>query len=161
MDFDPLDVLTAAELDDLVENDQALAAGTGLNDASVTPAKRTGGFYIGEITGATLGSTGNKAVTGVGFTPKMVRFTLRTPSAGTTSAINGTGGMTPTFQFFTINFSSATASRRTGSTTACIGWTDDTTTQLSCSYVSMDADGFTINVATASSIFPVVYEAHG
>lgn len=39
MDFVPFDILTAEELDDVVENIEALAAGTGLNDASVTAAK--------------------------------------------------------------------------------------------------------------------------
>lgn len=37
MNFTPFDVLTAAELDDLVENDQALAAGTGLDTGAIKP----------------------------------------------------------------------------------------------------------------------------
>lgn len=39
MDFTPFDVLPAASLDDMVENIEALAAGTGLNDAVITPNK--------------------------------------------------------------------------------------------------------------------------
>lgn len=38
MDFTAFDVLTADQLDDLVENDQALAAGTGLNTNAVPGA---------------------------------------------------------------------------------------------------------------------------
>lgn len=39
MDFTPFDVLPASELDDMVENIEALAAGTGLNVSAVTPEK--------------------------------------------------------------------------------------------------------------------------
>lgn len=39
MDFTALNVLTAAELDDFVENIEALADGSGLDDASITNAK--------------------------------------------------------------------------------------------------------------------------
>lgn len=39
MSFTPFDPLTAAELNDLVENIEALAAGTGLNDAVITASK--------------------------------------------------------------------------------------------------------------------------
>ena len=41
MSFSPFAILTAAEMNDLVENDQALAAGTGLNDGAVTGTKLT------------------------------------------------------------------------------------------------------------------------
>ena len=50
---------------------------------SVGPAARTGGFFIGTISGSTvLNTTGNKAITGVGFTPKLVRFSVL-PTAST------------------------------------------------------------------------------
>lgn len=39
MSFSPFAILTAAEMNDLVENDQALAAGTGLNSNVVTASK--------------------------------------------------------------------------------------------------------------------------
>lgn len=39
MDFVPFDILTAEELDHMVANDQALAAGTGLNDLAIATAK--------------------------------------------------------------------------------------------------------------------------
>lgn len=53
MDFTPFDILTAAELDDLVENDQALAAGTGLNASAVTYDKVANGFAIQTVTTTT------------------------------------------------------------------------------------------------------------
>lgn len=39
MSFSPFDILTADEMNDLVENDQALAAGTGLDNGSITSSK--------------------------------------------------------------------------------------------------------------------------
>jgi hypothetical protein len=41
--FTPFDPLPASDLNDIVENVEALAAGTGLNDASVTPVKLQSG----------------------------------------------------------------------------------------------------------------------
>lgn len=43
MSFSPFAILTADEMNDLVENDQALAAGTGLNDSAITTAKIANG----------------------------------------------------------------------------------------------------------------------
>lgn len=117
-------------------------------------------FFIGEIAAATLGTTGNKAITGVGFTPKLVRFLVITPAA-VTAAVYGMGSMTAQAQFFSTSYASGTNLRRTGSTVNCIGWTDNTSSQLICTYLSMDADGFTITVNTASSTFAVAYEAYG
>lgn len=131
-------------------------------DDAVTPAKRSGGYYIGTISGATLGSTGNKAITGVGFTPKIVRFKVL-PTAGTTSTVDGSGSMTSAAQFAHATASSTSGpsfSRRSETNLACL-WlaAGSTSASMAFSYVSMDADGFTINVVTASSSFPVAFEA--
>lgn len=128
-------------------------------DSAVTPDKRSGGYAAGIIAGATLGSTGNKTITGLGFTPKLVRFTV-IPTTNTTTALMGFGAMTTSTQFYSTMAAASAAQRRNGSTSACIGWTDTTTTLLEASYVSMDSDGFTINVTTAGSNFPVAYEAY-
>jgi hypothetical protein len=129
---------------------------------AVTPAKRTGGFYIGTIAGATLGTTGNKAVTGVGFTPKLVKFTILASASANTSRV-GYGSMTASAQFATWTADTATAGTGNGYTTRCIAWgtQGSSTAVLECSYVSMNADGFTINVDTASSSFAVSYECYG
>ena len=130
-------------------------------DSAITPVKRSGGFKIGTIAAASvLNTTGNKAITGVGFTPKLVRFTIMTGGASTTNSIVGSGAMTSSNQYLVTSFASTTASRRLSSTTNCIAWTDATTSQLVAAYVSMDADGFTINVSVASSSFDVAYEAY-
>lgn len=133
-------------------------------DAAVTPEKRSGGFKIGTIAGASvLNTTGNKAITGVGFTPKLVRFTIL-PTAATTSATMAVGAMTATSQYIMgASSSSSPAYAKNNSTSACLGWLTQgsTTFTLLASYVSMDADGFTINVSAASSTFDAAYEAYG
>lgn len=62
MDFTPFDVLTAAELDDLVENIEALAAGTGLNDNSIAARSlSTSAIFLGQtsVGGAFTTSSGS------------------------------------------------------------------------------------------------------
>lgn len=129
----------------------------------VTSKQRQGGFYIGTISGATLGTTGNKAITGVGFTPKMVRFSsLPTSSTGATNT--ALGAMTASSQYVVLNATDTSTGRgRYSSTSYCIGLVGpgSSTPFLLASYVSMDADGFTINVATASSAFDIAYECYG
>ena len=140
----------------------AAIAGSKLADASVTPVKRSGGFFIGTIAGATLGTTGNKVITGVGFIPKLVRFTV-TPTASTAITLVGIGSMTTTSQYYLACTSQSTPTgSRNSSTSACIGWLTSgvSTPALLASYVSMDADGFTINVGTANGAFDIAYEAY-
>lgn len=164
MSFTPFAVLPASELNDIVENIEALADGTGFDAGAVGPEDRSGGYYIGTISGATLGTTGVKAITGVGFTPKMVRFSML-PSVSSNSIVgNGYGAMTAAAQY-TVMWAGTSASAtwaRNSYTTACIGWTQITTTtpSLLAAYSSMDADGFSINVINAANTFPVMFEAY-
>lgn len=130
-----------------------------IDDEAVTSAKRSGGYKIGVIPGSTFGSTGNKAITGVGFRPKLVRFTVLN-SAGTGGFNPGFGAMDESGNQFTSIFSSNPT--RNGLTTRCIGWmTTSSTPAMAASYVSMDSDGFTINVNTPNNAFDVAYEAYG
>lgn len=131
----------------------------------INETQRTGGFAMGVISGATLGSTGNKAVTGVGFTPKLVRFTVLFP-ANATVAAGAFGAMTTSDQFYSAWSTQPSASNvaaRNSSTSACIGWVpaNTSTPSLLATYVSMDSDGFTINVTSAASNFSVAWEAYG
>jgi hypothetical protein len=67
MVFTPFDPLPASDLNDIVENVEALAAGTGLNDASVTPDKINLGSATNKITtpeSTTSGSYTNLATIG-------------------------------------------------------------------------------------------------
>lgn len=144
----------------------------GANDANgnpIYPSKPIGynqlttRYALGTITAATLGTTGNKAVTGLGFRPRLVRFTLA-PSATGTTATTASGGMTDSAQWYTTAAASnAPAASRNSSSAACIGYVSagSSTPILLASRQSMDQDGFTINVSTASSNFDVIYEAFG
>lgn len=143
---------------------QAIAA--NLPAGSVGPAARGGGVKIGVIPGSTFGSAGSKIITGLGFKPKRVRFSL-VPIDSSTSHRIAWGAMTPTDQFcYTSAAGSTGFSQRTWFGAAntgkvAIGWINagNTSPQMAAGYVSMDDDGFTINVLVANSTFDVVYEA--
>jgi hypothetical protein len=117
------------------------------------------GFAIGSISGATLSTTGNKAVTGLGFRPRLVEFEVL-PTTSTTETIDGSGAMTASNQFFRSVFVGASARRRVSTTSNCFGWTNATTSQLLAAYVSLDDDGFTVNVSVADSTCAVAWRAY-
>lgn len=117
-------------------------------------------YHIGVIPSSTFGSTGNKAITGVGFMPKIVRFKLQI-GTGTTTAIywaEGEATSSSNMRFSAI-YSSTSSVRRVGSESYCIGWTNNTTSLMLSTLVSMDPDGFTINVSMANTGFDIAYEA--
>jgi hypothetical protein len=138
----------------------AAAVGANIPSATVTPAMRTGGFQVGVIPGTTLSTTGNKTITGVGFTPKLVRFQLM-PTNSTSQSDFGAGAMTATSQYGSAISYDGTSRSRTSSTTSVLLKiiTGSGAAQLAFTYVSMNADGFTINVTAALS-FDVAYEAY-
>ena len=157
MSFTPFDPLPASDLNDLVENIEALAAGTGFNAGAVGPEDRSGGFFIGSFT---VSATGNKVITGVGFTPKLVKF-IDIVNAATTGAQGGIGAMTSTAQYAHAWNADGAAGARYSSTSKCfavVGASSSTPVQLA-SYVSMDSDGFTINFS-AQNGNPVGFEAY-
>lgn len=152
---------TAAKWNQLGTNDAGFKDGTNIDAGAITPSKRSGGFKIGTIAAATLGSTGNKAISGLGFQPKLVRFAmLQTISSGTNS-IYGLGAMTSANQYTHCATIDATNRSRYSSKSACISGvgSGSATPFILANYVSMDADGFTINVSTASNAFDWAYEA--
>lgn len=131
-------------------------------NSSVTPAKRSGGFKIGTIPAATLSSIGNKTITGVGFKPRYIEFdVIFDPTSA--SMRTGKGWMD---EFGSQGFS-ATASNGPVISVAslpdsrCVGWINagNTARSMGASYVSMNDDGFTINVNEANGAFPIVYKA--
>ena len=130
---------------------------------NIGPSSRTGGFFIGVISGATLGSTGNKAITGVGFTPKLVRFVVLESNATSFPSLSD-GAMTASSQYargIALDVGVG-ANARWSTTSACISRRNQAgTVNLQAAYVSMDAGGFTINVTTSSSSFDVAYECYG
>lgn len=118
---------------------------------------------IGVIQGTTLQSTGNKSITGVGFKPSIVRFTLLPTGSYGTSGISsiGVGAMTATSSFsaaIDVDSNNRTRDNSTNSIRLKVAPSIGAP-QLEFKYVSMDADGFTINVTSAVN-FAVAYEAY-
>jgi hypothetical protein len=73
MDFVPLATLSAADLDKLVDNIEALADGTGIGDGSVVTAK----IADANVTNAKLaGGAGQPGGAWTGWTPSFTNFTL-------------------------------------------------------------------------------------
>lgn len=94
MDFTPFDTLPAASLDDIVENIEALADGSGLDDGSIVPANLIAGTgtswtwssFTPTFTYAGGGSTGNAAITGLyKQTGETVDFFIRYVVGSTTT----------------------------------------------------------------------------
>lgn len=129
-----------------------------IQDAAVTPEKRSGGFYIGTIPGATMGSTGNKTITGVGFEPKLIRFTVM-PSSNATGR-TGYGVATADSQRAVSSYVDA-SNRHTAQTSASCFMLVESNGSWSnrANLVSMNSDGFVIDVVATGSI-PVYFEAY-
>lgn len=163
MSFSPFAILTAEEMNDLVENIEALADGSGLDNGAVEPAKRSGGFKVGVFT--LNGTTGNQSITGLGFRPKFVEFNSN--FAGSTGGSGlSIGAMDENGNQNATAIATAVAANQNSvnsSTTRCFITvpSGSSTPNREAAYVSMDADGFTINVITAVATTPVCYKAYG
>lgn len=142
-----------------------------LQAASVTPAKRSGGYKVGVIAGSTFGTTGNKSVTGLGFKPKMVEFFILMASTGsgftTGMGEHGFGVMDEAGNQFAGAGSAwgggGANQNSMAKTDHCIirqKWQLSATPFMSAKYVSMDADGFTINCDIASNEVAVGWKAY-
>lgn len=131
--------------------------------ASITPAMRTGGISSGVIPAEFFGSTGIKsAVTGLGYTPKRVRFTLLAEPSSTAARTCIGSATSSANQFISATSVVSGTYRVDTATTACVGRLSATTGwSMLARFVSMDADGFTLNVSIASSslIVGVYWEA--
>lgn len=117
---------------------------------------RGGGYYIGTLTPS---GTGNLAVTGVGFKPRLVRFTVL-PAASATANSSGGGAMTASARYAWSAASGSGGHSRSQSTTACLLLVSggSSTAVQAADYVSMDSDGFTINFSAQNGT-QVAYEA--
>lgn len=91
----------------------------------------------------------------------MVKFLVLPASA---SAINhSNGSMSETTQYYAaIAAQSNNLFFRQHSTSRCIGYVSSSSgsTAMEASYVSMDDDGFTINVNSTNTTFDIAYEAY-
>ena len=121
-----------------------------VNNVSIAPK-----YKVVVIPAATLGSTGDKHITGVGFTPKYVQFFGEITS--TSYFYMAHGGMDGTTQWTVY----AIAGKCFKSSSYCLAATGSTgTLNFYMSYVSFDADGFTVNVGDAGD-FDVVAVCYG
>ena len=158
---------------ELGENDDALATGAGMDDGFlatrhvpaglITAAMRSQMVKSGTLSGAQLSSTGNKVVTGIGFKPKLIIFFIM-PTANASIQLGGIGMMTANTQLASWWATTAGGdSARNSYNNRCFAWGSggSATAALEASYVSLDNDGFTYNINTATSAFDVAYIAIG
>lgn len=129
-----------------------LAAGSANGDA-LRYEQRPKAF-CGSFAGAA--GTGNQSITGVGFTPKVVMFFMGAISSGNNFITNGRMDDAG-HQSVEMHAIGSGVNLNTQNTTACVGAQSNS----SASYVSMDADGFTINWSSANSAFTYHFIALG
>lgn len=133
--------------------------GFALDEVGRVPiTKYAVGFFVGPT------ATGNRAVTDVGFQPKMVEFSC-TFGDDASVAHYGVGIMNDRGTQWTIAINaSGTSASRKRSTAHCISLVSATTTfVISASFVSMDTEGYTLNFNTviASPAYFVHWKAWG
>lgn len=108
-----------------------------------------GNFKVGGF--SVPGSTGNHAVTGVGFQPGLVLFTASLSDEA--SASIGEGAMDAAGSQWAVSSRRTSGGQQLAQTGSYCVWMVETTTAYiyAAQYVSMDADGFTINFTHANS----------
>jgi len=155
---------SAAKWNILGTNDASFNDGTGIGSGVITPAKRSGGFRVGSFSSGSA-TTGNLSITGVGFTPKLVTFTLLADQGSSTTFEYMHGVMDADGnQFYKMGISvEGGDSSSSTSSAACLGSPGaNAAARLTAVFVSMDADGFTINRTTnGSGAKTIGYVAYG
>lgn len=166
------ELITSTKFNQWWANMQNFHNGTALGDGIIVTrhipngeigaAKRKEVVGSGVLSTATLGTTGNKVVTGLGFQPKAVFFEVL-PTDNATIHLHGRGFMSTAAQYAIGGASSGSQSNRVSSSSNCIGWSSAGNGlgvwSLLGSRVSLDADGFTINLSIASNAFPIAWVA--
>lgn len=115
-------------------------------------------------------TTGNQSITGVGFQPKAMYFYFNTATSDGGSDSNSTGfGMAissssrGTVAFRGQNGANPTSAGRRTDNTKCLTFIDASGNAIAAAdFVSLDADGFTINITTSDSTAYIInYIAFG
>lgn len=147
---------SAAKWNILGTNDASFNDGTGIGNATITAAKRTGGFYVGTFTPSV---TGSLAVSGVGFTPSAI-LVGRQGSSGTSVAMMFSFCTASSQQVISFTGGGAGANLNTEDADSLVINHEGSTGTATCkaTLTSMDADGFTLNVSIAENI-PYMYLA--
>lgn len=129
-------------------------------DGGVTAAKRSEVSASGILPASFFSSTGNKNITGLGFKPKRVEF-LMIPSTSTANDSFATGFFTESHQVVVATITASGSSGRNSSTSDCIGYITSSGSAwlMRASGVSMNSDGFTINVSVGAATFDIAWFA--
>ena len=136
-------VTTAAITDGAVTSDK-------IDLPTLPPLTKTGMVNVS--------TAGNVSVTGVGFKPSRVEFVCD-ETTSPTSAYSNRGFTDGTIQRVIATAVGTSAAITYQSTVRCIGKIAGTSNRSIASIVSLDADGFTINVSDPMSV-TVVYTAY-
>lgn len=177
LSFSPFAILTAEEMNDLVENIESLADGSGIGDGAVTPEKRSGGFAAGRINS---NSTGAASISGLDFKPKMVEFHVVRTDTTTLNTFNfnaASGGVgygvaidgDPIVQFgfgASVRVSANGGGTRMHNNLSIVGLAVNTDTSENSSVIrgavtSFNDDGFSYNLSAASNLYHVIWVARG
>lgn len=135
------------------------------------PEYRTGGFKLGIFPSSVINSVGTKHITGIGFKPKLVKLIMLYDGAG---AYKPTGSMddygNQHYQTSTIRAipgPNYAASNSLAGTDLCllvqsVSLSGSVTTTLRIRHISMNDDGFTINIlsTTGNHLSAIAYEAY-
>lgn len=113
---------------------------------------------------STPSTTGNRSVTGLGFQPAYLRFTLCQKTGVSETFVHLSEGSTDgTNQRCVSVFQDSTGSKSLESTALCIDHmnrvTGTITDVIKASFISFDADGFTLDYTATISGYHVHYEA--
>lgn len=158
MTFVPFDILTAAELNNMNDNIVALADGSGLDNDAVTPDKRSGGYKVGYFNAPA--ATGNHSVTGIGFKPRLVEFTISYNALDNDRLLMSNGWMDEFGNqgYSAIYWTSALTRTRSSNGSAFVGYYSPGGTfaqELVGQYVSMDSDGFTVGITSTNTRYHI------
>lgn len=126
-----------------------------LADGAVTPAKRTGGYYLGALD---VTSTGTKTITAPGFQPKFLKITGVVTSNDVISA-----NSQATFDGTNSYCMAVSSSGSAGYSRYYTGFAIINTTPaqiVNVNTFAFTSTGFTCNVATAAATVTVWYEAY-
>lgn len=113
------------------------------------------------VGGATITGSGNVAFTGVGFQPNYIRITLSQKGTDSQGHIS-VGCSDGTNQLVHSTYSDTTGSKTVRSTSKIVSHYERVsgtiTEVINASFVSFDADGFTLNIATGNANYQAMVE---
>jgi hypothetical protein len=134
---------------------------TKIVDGAITPAKRAGGYYVGEIATSVFSTTGAKTITGVGFTPRMIKVTVGfdVAAAGAYRFCNGFADGTRSYVRGAAVDTTTNARWYVNGTFINVR-TEANVSDLTATFTAFTSDGFTINVSAANSSYSATFEAY-